>query len=128
MQLASEPATQPAPLPEAPVAPADQQAFDEALARISRREYDRSRPALARLLGQFEQARSDRHVAATMFWLGYVAEKQQRWSDARAWYRRLNDRYPDSRPARQGLRRLDDLDRNAPGDTTTAPASRPAER
>lgn len=122
----------PAPLPAGPVAPADQKAYDEALALISRGEYTPARVSLVRLLGRFEQARSPRHTATTMFWLGYVAEKQRRWADARDWYRRLNDRFGGSRPARQGLKRLAELDRTAPGPNapaaTTQPTSRPAWR
>ena len=92
--------------PPRDAAPEDVEAFLNTVDQISRLEYSQAEGELRVLLVRFESVDDPRYVSETLFWLGYCCEKQGVIDQARDYYQRAVEHYPDSRPGRQAAQRL----------------------
>lgn len=84
-------------------------AFNRAVQMASELRYKAAAGEFSRLLPILEQAGAVRWTAEATFWIGFCHEKQSRSADAKAFYSRCVQKYPDSPAASLASQRLDRL-------------------
>lgn len=84
----------------------DAEAFENAVERIGRLEYGKAETEIRQLLVRFESVDDPRYVSRALFWLGYCCEKQGVIDQARSYYERASERYPQTRPGQLARERL----------------------
>jgi TolA-binding protein len=96
----------PPPSARRQLTPRDIEDFDAAVEMVTRLEYAAAEREFRQLLVRFGATDEVKYVTETLFWLGYCLEKQSLVDEARKYYQRLADKYPDSPAAGQARRRL----------------------
>ncbi|MBN1554380.1 MAG: tetratricopeptide repeat protein [Phycisphaerae bacterium] len=91
------------------VAPEDIEAFQNAVEQVSRLEYGAAESELRQLLVRFESVDDPKYVSETLFWLGYCCEKEGVTEQARDYYQRVVEHYPQTRPGMRAQERMEHL-------------------
>lgn len=90
----------------------DHSSLDKAVAMVARLDYNEASRKLEPLAAQYEAAGDAEHAAVATFWLGYCREKQGKMSEAGASYRKVLEKYPQTKVAPNAQERLDALSAN----------------
>ncbi len=85
------------------------QRFQEAMRLVEAFEYEKARPMLSKLAGEYENAGQVPAAAQCLFWAAYCYEKSQSDPEAISLYRRVVNDYAQTRSARTARQRLDAL-------------------